>query len=62
MTSFVGSYLMFFGIDFFLKSGFYTLLFKLRSGQASTIPWGIKLYLMLGGFALVAIIGSGKKF
>jgi hypothetical protein len=62
MTSFVGSYAMFCGIDFFLKSGFYSLLYKLRTGQASLIPWGLKLYLMAGGFLLVAIIGAVVQF
>lgn len=60
LTAFVGSFAIFVGVDFFVKTGFATLAFHLRTGQA--IAWGMKLYLMCGGFFLVAVVGAIVQF
>ncbi len=59
-TAVMGSYLLFVGTDFFVKTGFGLLLYNLR--KKAPITMNFPIGLMLGGFVLVAIIGAAVQF
>ncbi|KAJ3123048.1 hypothetical protein HK100_011738, partial [Physocladia obscura] len=62
-TSVVGAYAVFFGIDIFAQTDFAQVTLAIvTSGSFSPPAAGAKWPYMLGGFALLAIIGIAHQF
>lgn len=55
-TAFPGSYLFFFGLDFFTKTGFNTAARAFLAGTGVYAPTGF-VYGMIAGFLVLGIIG-----
>jgi hypothetical protein len=59
-TAFVGSYALFSSIDYFVVSGFHSIIFTFA--RKLPITFTTPLYVMIGGFIAVVIIGTIIQF